>query len=60
MHMYAPGTHMLKMGEWVKGGRGSHTPKRTEHPQVIISAQFSELAGARAGEGKATEVKCST
>lgn len=37
-------------------GWGSQTPEKTTHPQVIISVQFSDLAGPQPGEVGTMEV----
>lgn len=37
-------------------GLGSQTPEKTTHPQVIISVQFSDLAGPQPGEVGTMEV----
>lgn len=48
---------VLKCSNWVSGlGWGSQTPEKTTHPQVIISVQFSDLAGPQPGEVGTMEV----
>lgn len=61
-HRCVPMQHLLqvlKCSNWVSGlgwGWGSQTPEKTTHPQVIISVQFSDLAGPQPGEVGTMEV----
>lgn len=56
---YAAGTDVYPCNTCSKSlswGWGSQTPEKTTHPQVIISVQFSDLAGPQPGEVGTMEV----